>query len=351
MKAMVLAAGFGTRFHPVTHTIPKPMIPVLNRPLLGWVVESCIDAGFDDLIVNLHHLPGAIRQYLDEEFGDRASIELSLEEEILGTGGALRRVRDRLGDDFVLVNGDTIQWPPLQDLVDRRREKGALACLLLRHAPADDSFTPVWLDRGWITGFVEGTGEPLMFSGAHAISREVLDLLPERDFSALTSEVYIPVVNDDVERLAGLVDDGDWFDVGTPLRYMEASRTLLSKTCAGELGAPRGNEIVENGSLAHHSAIARGEIERCSIGSGSTIEAGSVMSDTVAWSRVGIGSGSEVRDSIVADGVSLPAGTVVRNALVVNGSDEIPDQEEIERTGDWLVRAIDPSEPMTFRTG
>ena len=107
---MLLAAGFGTRLRPLTCLLPKPMLPLCNKPLIGWIVEHAIAAGVNDFIVNTHHLPRAIEDYLPAAFAN-ASFIFSLEnDEILGTGGALRRVRPLLesDDDFFLANGDTI---------------------------------------------------------------------------------------------------------------------------------------------------------------------------------------------------------------------------------------------------
>lgn len=351
MRAMILAAGYGTRFRPVTRTLPKPMIPVLNRPLLGWVVESCLGSGFREIIINLHHLPGPIRSYLDAEFRERASIELSEEDEILGTGGALRRVGHLLTDEFVLVNGDTIQWPPFDDLVETRQSRDALACLLLRHVPPGDSFTPVWFDDGWITGFETGRGESFMFAGAHALSSEILDLLPDRDVSALTTEVYVPIVEGSERRLAGFVRDDDWFDVGTSVRYMQATRQLLEGIRAGRIRPPAGNELLDGGTLCHQSAGVEGEVESCSIGAGSRIRAGCRLAGSVLWNDVTVGPSSSVAESILAHGVSLPSGSVLENALVVEAHDGEDDDGEVARAGDWLVRPVDRSRPWTFQTG
>jgi UTP-glucose-1-phosphate uridylyltransferase len=106
MKGMILAAGFGTRLQPITDKTPKPMVPLCNRPLLEWAIESYRAAGVRDLIVNVHHLPEVIERFLRERF-DR--VEISFEEKILGTGGAIRRVRPLLENEsaFFLANGDT----------------------------------------------------------------------------------------------------------------------------------------------------------------------------------------------------------------------------------------------------
>lgn len=350
MRGMILAAGFGTRFRPVTHALPKPMIPVLNRPLLGWAVEACLASGIAELIVNLHHLPEGIRTYLAEEFGGRASFELSDEEEILGTGGALRQVRHLLREDFVLMNGDTIQWPPFPELAGRRRREDALACLLLRHPLEGESFTRVWLDDGRITGFGDGTGEPLMFAGAHAMSPQLVDLLPDRSFSGLTEDVYMPAVKRGEPRLAGYVRDGLWFDVGTPMRYMEATRGLLVAVRDGLIEAPAGSAL-EDGSLRHRSADAGGSVAGSVIGSGSRVERGAEIHSSVLWNDVLVERGSSVRGSIIAHGVRLPHGARVENVLIAEAIEGVDYGDHTTRHGNWVTRPVDDDRPWAFQAG
>lgn len=350
MRGMILAAGFGTRFQPVTHALPKPMIPVLNRPLLGWAVEACLASGINELIVNLHHIPEPIRAYLAETYGRRASFELSEEEEILGTGGALRKVRHLLEEEFVLMNGDTIQWPPFIELLETRRTEDALACLLLRHPPAGDSFTKVWLQEGRITGFGEGKGDPLMFAGAHALSPEIVDLLPDRDFSGLTEDVYIPATKRGAPRLTGHVRDGLWFDVGKPTRYMEATRGLLTALRDELIEPPSGSEL-QDGSLSHGSAVIDGSIASSSIGAGTRIEASVEIRDSVLWEDVTVRKGSSVSGSILAHGISLPESSRAQNVLVAPALEAFDYSDDSTVIGDWVIRPVDETRPWSFETG
>ncbi|HEX6159991.1 MAG TPA: sugar phosphate nucleotidyltransferase, partial [Thermoanaerobaculia bacterium] len=192
---MILAAGFGTRLRPVTWTLPKPMVPLVNLPLVAWAVESYLRTGVTDLVVNLHHLPEPIERYLRDRYGRDATFHFSYEEHILGTGGGIRRVRPQLsGGDFFLVNGDTVQFPRYGALRDAREQLGAVAALTLRHPPAGDRFTAVYLDAGRVTGFGQGSGEPLMFAGSHCISDRIFDYLPDTEFSGIVDGAYQPLL-------------------------------------------------------------------------------------------------------------------------------------------------------------
>src|SRR3982751_6545568 len=109
MKAMILAAGFGTRLWPLTEDRTKPAIPFMNRPLISYTVEYLASYGIQEIIINLHHQPDSIRRVLEDGSRLGVSIQYSYEEEILGTSGALDRMRDHLiGDEFVVINGKII---------------------------------------------------------------------------------------------------------------------------------------------------------------------------------------------------------------------------------------------------
>ena len=257
MRAMLLAAGYGTRFRPVTFTLPKPLIPVCGRPLIAWPLESFLAQGVQDFVVNLHHFPDAIRDYLRRAF-PQAHFEFSYEQEILGTGGGVRRVRALLEQDeeFFLANGDTIQTVPVEALL--RARGNAIAALTLRRPPPDDRFTPVYFEDGRITGFGEGHGEALMFAGSHLISRRAFAHMPDKDVFGIVDQVYKPLLQRG-ETIAAVVDDAPWFDIGTPRRYLAASRAL----CGEDSAVWEGSNVTEGVTLescivAHGVELTRG---------------------------------------------------------------------------------------------
>lgn len=324
MKGFILAAGYGTRLRPVTYTLPKPMVPLCNLPLIGWAVESFLAAGVRDLIVNLHHLPELLQRYLQVHYGGRARFIFSVEENILGTGGGIRRVRPHLAADeeFFLVNGDTVQFPRWNDLRDARRQHDALAALTLRHPPAGDTFTAVYFRDGRVTGFGEGDGEALMFAGSHVISTRILDQLPDQDFSGIVEHAYIPALAGGNERLAGVVDDGLWFDIGTPQRYVSASRALLEATVRGEI-PPVEDSRVDGDSLVHKTA--QGSVSRSTVGARTVVE-GDVR-DSAIWEDCHVADGVSLDGCIVAHGVTIESGSY-RNALIVRDHASIPAEHE-----------------------
>lgn len=327
MKAMILAAGYGTRLRPITFTIPKPIVPLCGRPLMAWAVESLLGAGIRDFVVNLHHLPEPIERYLRDTYAGQARFEFSYEAEILGTGGGVRRVRPLLesDDEFFLVNGDTIQFPPYDALRSLRRERDALAALTLRHPPQGDRFTPVWFENDLVTGFGKGTGQPLMFSGTHLISSRIFRNLPDKEFSGIVDEVYQPLIESGADRVAGVVDDGPWFDIGTPLRYMTASRALLTLTVDGALAPAHGTRVAGD-SLVHEMASLRGTIARSIIGASSVIEG--ELRDSVIWDDCRIAAGVVLDNCIVAHGVEIAEPVTLRNVVISRDDAAIPREGE-----------------------
>lgn len=322
MNGMILAAGFGTRLRPLTWTTPKPMVPLCNRPLVAWAVESYLAAGVDRIVVNLHHLPEPIERFLRDEYGRRAALHFSIEEEILGTGGGVRRVAEELhgGAEFFLVNGDTVQFPRYAELRESRRTAGALASLTLRHPPSNDRFTAVWLDDGRVTGFGEGSGEALMFAGSHAIAPEVFPLMPDEEVFGIVDRVYQPAIAAG-RTIGGIVDDGLWFDVGTPARYLDASEGLLAALSAGELRTPAGSSM-HGTSLTDDSTRVAGTLDRSTIGARCAIE-GDVRR-SIVWSDCRIGPGVRLERCIVADGVELSGGMELRDAVICRDHEGIP---------------------------
>jgi mannose-1-phosphate guanylyltransferase/mannose-1-phosphate guanylyltransferase/phosphomannomutase len=293
MRAMILAAGYGTRFQPVTFTLPKPLVPVCNKPLIGWAVESFLEHGISDFVVNLHHLPEQIRAYLPRAF-PRARFDFSFEEEILGTGGGVRRARALLEGDgeFLVANGDTIQTVPVEALIRARRDRDAVAALTLRHPPAGDHFTPVFFEDGRVTGFGRGTGEALMFSGSALLGSRLFQEMPEKESFGIVDQLYQPLLQRGA-TIAAVVDDSPrWFDIGTPRRYLAASRALCGENVIG----------------------ARSVVD-------------GALHDSVVWDDCRIAAGVTLQSCVVAHGVEIGEPGEYRDLLICRGEDGLVTRE------------------------
>src|SRR5262245_7851770 len=163
MKGFILAAGFGTRLWPLTEDATKAAISFLNRPLITYAVEYLASNGIRDLIINLHHQPESIRRALGDGSALGVNIEYSIEDEILGTSGALDRVRESLlDDDFVVINGKIVTNIDLRKVIASHRKNKAIATLVLKKNIALEHFSIVEVDKhSQITRFAGFPDVPL----------------------------------------------------------------------------------------------------------------------------------------------------------------------------------------------
>ena len=260
MKAMVLAAGLGTRLRPYTDVLPKPLFTILGVPLIEWVLSGLSRAGVTDAVVNLHHLPEAIPAAL----GDSAcGVRLSWSKEplVLGTGGGLSAVRDFFAgeDAFFLHNGDVFTDWDLGGLVARHRQSGATATLALADPPDMPLARLVEVDDGRVVGIrdrPETRGGPkFVFSGVSVLSGAVLDTLPRDGVSCLVEQGLIPLLASG-RHIAGIPMGGEFCDIGTPDRFLDLNRSLIPD--AGRRLAAAGFEVpreLEPGVWVHESAV------------------------------------------------------------------------------------------------
>lgn len=236
MRAMILAAGFGTRLRPLTEELPKPLVPVLGRPLVEHTVRMLARHGVDRVAMNLHHLPEAAPAALGDGTTLGVRIDYLVEAgEILGTGGGIRNARDLLDGDgtFVVVNGDVLMAPDLEAALDVHRRTRALATMVLREDPRAEAFGAVEVDAAGrvrrLLGRPESpTAGPLraaMFTGLHLLEPAVLDMLPAS--GCIVRHTYRRLVDEGLP-VAGFVDRGPWVELGTPGDYLRVNLALAS---------------------------------------------------------------------------------------------------------------------------
>ena len=325
MKAMILAAGYGTRLRPLTFTRPKPMVTICNRPLIGYAIENFISIGVTEIIINLHHLPEAIERFATDTYGAQVRFHFSLEPEILGTGGGVRKVKALLENEkeFYLLNGDTIQFPPYEKLQEARRANDALAALTLRHPPEGDRFTPVWFENGSITGFGKGRGEALMFSGSHLIDSRIFRYLPNKEFSGIVDEVYIPLLAQGKDKIAGVVDESAWYDIGTPERYISAHTGVLELTIAGKIALATGSRVYRD-CVVDTRATLHGKASRCSVGARTYLSREAEVRNSIVGTDCRISGDVELDSCIVDDRVEIMRPLELRRAVICREDDSIP---------------------------
>jgi NDP-sugar pyrophosphorylase family protein len=316
LPAMLLAAGYGTRMRPLSDELPKPILPVCNRPLGEFPLRLFARHGIRRAVVNLHHLGRLIPPALGDGARFGLSIEYSEEEVILGTGGGLARARRMLGDgDFLVANADVLCAPDLEALLRRHREAHAAATMAVRPMPAGAAYTPLWLDEDDRILQIGGEAprphlRAMMFEGVHALSPAVFDFLPREGFSSVVDHGYRRMLEAGLP-VAGFVDSGPWLDLGTPDLYLEANLALLS----GRLRLPQLDPLAGAGA-AESVLIARGAAvannarlgPEVAVGERATIGEGANLSRCVVWAGARVEPGAVLERAVVTSRTILRLG-------------------------------------------
>jgi NDP-sugar pyrophosphorylase family protein len=298
MRAMILSAGYGTRLWPLTEDRTKPALPILGKPLVGYVAEYLSEFGCNEILVNLHHQPESVRTAL----GDGASFGVSLtyieEPVILGTSGALDNARSLLdGDTFIVVNGKIITDIDLNAALETHRQTAALATMVLLPNSARERFSVVEVEDGAVKKFsgmpqaLAAAGPaPLMFTGIHIFEPRIFAYIPRGIFSDSVTDVY-PQAIAQGERISAHVAQGKWYELSTIQRYLDISLKLLAERNQTWFAGARSN-----------------------------IDAGAKVESSLLWDDVTVEAGAIVNRSILADGVRVKAGDVIESAAVVRAS-------------------------------
>jgi mannose-1-phosphate guanylyltransferase/phosphomannomutase len=238
MKAMVLAAGFGTRLGDLTRDLPKPMLPIAGHPLLAYLLGHLRSQGFNEVAINLHFHPEAIRDHFGD--GSRWGMRLtySLEETLLGTAGGVRNIAAyfRSESEFLVQYGDVITDQDFAPLLKLHRERNALATLLVHERARSNSMVEIAAD-GRITGFLERPTDAererirssWVNSGVCLCSPEILDLIPDGRPSDFPRDVFRPLLT--TGRLFAVPLSGYRCAIDSPERLASAREAIASGQC------------------------------------------------------------------------------------------------------------------------
>jgi len=311
MQAMILAAGRSTRLGSIGMALPKPLLPVCGYPAITYAIELCRRAGLRDIIVNLHHHGDKVGQALGDGSGFGVHLRYSVEEELLGTGGALWKARAMFAPGPVLViNGKVAAGIDLQKVVDAHRSAGhgTVATMVVRADPNPELWAPIGVDPTGAVFAIRGKrGDrtalgpilPRMFAGIHVVEPGLLDRLPE-GVSDVIGDAYIPALLDG-NRIASLTMDGYFAEHSTPERYLAGNFELLQNPDI--LPQSPGPLVgVDPGAHVDASASIRPPVR---IAAGAVIEAGAKVGPLVVVSGDGrVAAGAEVARSVVWPGAT-----------------------------------------------
>ena len=331
MQAVIMAGGEGSRLRPLTSNMPKPMLPVGNRPMMEHILLLLRKHGFTDVVATVQFLSSVIRNYFDDGSDLGVSLSYANEEVPLGTAGSVLGARDFLSGTFLVISGDALTDLNLEDVVDFHRKRGAAATLVLKSVPDPLEFGIVMTAQdGRIERFLEKPTWGQVFSdtintGIYVVEQEVLDLIPPDQPYDFSSELF-PLMLDKGLPLFGYVTDAYWTDVGNIDAYLQANQDVLAGRVRVEMeGFEVSPGVWVGGDVEiHPSARVEGPSligDNVRIGAGAQITSGAVIGpNTIIDDDAVVGPGVVMERAHVGAYARVHGGVVGRNASLNRGA-------------------------------
>lgn len=337
MKAMIMAAGVGNRLMPLTAEIPKPMVPMANRPLMEHIVTLLTRHGFNNIISNLYyHADNIYNHFLDGgKYG--ANMLYSREEELMGTAGGVKKCAWFLDDTFVIVSGDALTDVNLTRLVDEHKKRGALATIALKEVEQVEQFGVVITDEnGRIQSFQEKPRQEEALSnkantGIYVFEPEIFNYIPDRQFYDFGKQLFPHLVQIGAPFYGINIENNYWCDVGSINTYgLSHSDILEGKVNA----APEGELVIgSNYKVLLGEGASIGDSVRfegnCVIGPGCRIGDQAVIADSVIWDNSTIKDQVQLRECIVGSNCRIGFAAEINPEAVIASGCNIDDHIKI----------------------
>jgi mannose-1-phosphate guanylyltransferase len=320
MQAVILVGGEGTRLRPLTSTVPKPVVPLVDRPFISFMLEWLHAHGIDDVIMSCGFLATSVRNVLGD--GSAYGIRLRFVEEPdpRGTAGALKFAESLLDERFLMLNGDVLTDIDLTEQIAQHERTGAAATLALVPVEDPSAYGLVHLeDDRAVREFVEKPSSDridtnLISAGAYVLERSILDLVPPGRNVSIEREVWPRLVG---EGLYGFPSQSYWLDIGTPARYLQGTFDILEGNVRTAVHDRLGDGYL---SVAEGAQILGRAIPPAVIEAGASVAEGAhVGSLVVLGSDVKIGAGSTVERAVILAGSEIGENCTLRNCIVAAG--------------------------------
>jgi len=340
MKAVIMAGGEGTRLRPLTSLRPKPMVPIVNRPVMEHIVALCHWHGIDDVVATLQFMPQVIQDYFGdgEEWG--VSLDYATEDTPMGTAGSVKNAEQLLDSDpFVVISGDSLTDIDLTKLVEFHKAKGSAVTIALKRVPDPLEFGVVITDDdGKVERFLEKPTWGQVFSdtintGIYVIEPEVLQFVPKTGQFDFSAELF-PLLMKKGYPLFGYVADGYWGDIGSLQSYVQAHWDILDGKvgvfipgvkAAEELWIGEGADIDQDAFLGNHVVIGANAKVRAGarigdyavLGDSCLLGVGACAERSIVWSDSFVGAGAEIRGAVVCRRADIRARARIENGAVI----------------------------------
>ena len=322
MQAVILVGGQGTRLRPITYDTPKALVPLRNRPFMGYMLDFLRSGGLGGAVLSMGYLPDRIQEYLAECDLDGFSVDYAVEDNALGTAGGIKNAEKYLRDrePVVALNGDVLSGLELERLIEDHKSSGALATITLTSVEDPTDYGLVEVDHDMVVRrFIEKPAADevttsLVNAGIYVLQPEVLEMIPPNQEVSIEREIFPELQA--MGRLRAYVSSSYWRDIGTPRSYLAASHDVLS----GAVGTHDGFEFLDvdpsagigkNVRLLPPVAVA----SRCEIGAQATIGGRSALGRGCR-----VGEGAVIEGSILLEDAEVEAGAVVRGSIIGKGA-------------------------------
>lgn len=365
MKAVVMAGGEGTRLRPLTCNLPKPMVPVMDKPVMEYAIELLKKHNIKDIAVTLQYLPQNIKDY----FGDGSEWGVNLgyyvEDTPLGTAGSVKNAQNFLDEPFIVISGDALTDFNLQQAIDFHDQKQALATIVLTRVKSPLEYGLVLTEEsGLISRFLEKPSWGEVFSdtvntGIYVLNPELLDLIPENSIYDFSRDLF-PRLLKDKKGLYGCVLEGYWCDIGSCEQYHQVHLDILDGKVGIAIDACRdgqswlgeGARISPEATLTGPVYIGPGcEIESGAcleaytvLGEGSLVKSGASLKRTITWKGCYIGQDAQLRGAVIGKGVTIERKAGVFEGAVIGDDSTIESEAVIKpRVKIWPNKYIEES--------
>lgn len=320
MRAVIMAGGEGKRLRPITCTMPKPMVPLLNKPIVDYTMELLKRHGIDEAVYTLHYMGEMIREHVGDGSAWNLQCSYSESEKPLGTAGSVKGAAIESDEDLLVLSGDGITDVDLSAVIKAHEESGAEATIVLKKVPSPTEYGVALLDdEGSIVRFIEKPEQSEVFSdlantGIYILSRRALNLIPSGEEYDFSKQLFPEMLNQGM-MLKGFVTESYWCDIGDISEYRRAQKDMLDGKVYFETIAKNYSGIFTEPN-AHISNTAT-LISPCYIGSSASIGENAIIEPyTVIGSDTVIERGSSVKRSIIFNNVKIRRDAQIRAAVV-----------------------------------
>ncbi len=340
MKAMILAAGVGSRLDPLTRNLPKPMVPIINKPVMEHIIELLAGNGFSKIMVNLHYYSEQIEGYFGDGSKWGVKIQYSHEDRLWGDAGSVKRCERFFDSTFLVIGGDDLADIDLRRLVKQHRDHKALCTIALSLVDDPAEYGIVLInERGKITRFLEKPKGEVIFSntantGVYVFEPEIFDLIPKRATYGFGNDVF-PLLLEQKRRFYGCLTSSYWRDVGNLKQYQETHRDALQGRVSIKFPIPQVKKYIWMGEnveihptaeigypvvIGNNCCIEKNAkvLENSVLGDNCVVEENAIVQDSILWEGARVMTHTILERCVVGTGCQVKSNAAVFDGVIVD---------------------------------